>query len=135
MRGLMAFTLPLVCIGILSCSPTTLPAEYRNIRVPEEQLSSFEAQERGRVAFLKSCSICHGETGNGHGGRTDLSGQPANLTDPLWREQSTPRWIFYVIREGVRHTSMGSLKDILSVEETWDIVAYILEEKGQGTEQ
>jgi mono/diheme cytochrome c family protein len=99
------------------------------MHVPKEQLASLEAQERGRIIFSKNCALCHGENAEGRSARTDLTGKPANLSDPLWRGQTTPRWVFYVIREGIRHTSMGGLKNVLSAKETWDVVAYVLSEK------
>ncbi len=37
----------------------------------------------------------------------------------------TPRWLFFVIREGIRRTPMPAWK-ILSQDQTWDLVAYVL---------
>jgi mono/diheme cytochrome c family protein len=34
--------------------------------------------------------------------------------------------VFYVVREGIRHTAMGGMKTMLTEEETWNIVAYVL---------
>lgn len=57
--------------------------------------------------------------------RRNLSSRPADFTDPLWRERTTPRRAFFVIREGVHGTAMAGWK-ILDEAETWDLVAYVL---------
>ena len=117
---------------IPGCGIDRLPAEYGNIPVPTEQLWSSEAQDAGRALFQSYCALCHGDRADGRGSRTDLRGSPANLKDPLWREEASPRWVFYVVREGIRHTSMGSMKSVLSEEETWNIVGYVLAEPDEG---
>ncbi len=62
---------------------------------------------------------------DGQGLRRNLSVPPADFTDRSWRERTTERWVYYVVREGIRGTPMPAWKT-LSVEQTWDLVAYVL---------
>lgn len=102
-----------------------LPRDYRRIAVPVDRLAQSEALERGRALFVEHCALCHGEKADGHGVRRNLSSRPVDLTDPLWRDRTTPRRVFFVIREGVRGTPMAGWK-ILDETETWDLVAYVM---------
>jgi mono/diheme cytochrome c family protein len=77
------------------------------------------------VLFLEHCAICHGERADGRGLRRNLSIRPADFTVPAWRERVDARWVYYVVREGVRGTPMPAWK-ILSEDETWDVAAYVL---------
>ena len=57
--------------------------------------------------------------------RQGLSSQPRDFTDPAWRERTSPRHVFYVIREGSPGTAMPAWK-ALDDGETWDLTAYLL---------
>jgi high-affinity iron transporter len=103
-----------------------LPTSYRRLAVPSSQLGSAEAQGRGRALFAKHCALCHGDTGQGNGPRREgLTQPPRNLADPTWRESTSPRRVFFAIREGVRGTAMPAWSS-LSEQETWDLTAYVL---------
>ncbi len=112
-------------IGLWGCSESDLPAEYRAIEVPVEQLASAESLDRGRALYLEYCALCHGERGDGRGPRQNLSSHPRDFTDPTWRRRMTPRKVFYVIREGIRGTAMPAWP-VLDPDQTWDVVAYVL---------
>jgi mono/diheme cytochrome c family protein len=118
-------TAGILLLGLWACDAPGLPAEYRDVEVPESRLSSTEARGRGRALFLQYCAICHGERADGQGRRRNLSRQAADFTDPTWRARMTPERAFYVIREGLRGTPMAAWK-VLSEDETWDLVAYVL---------
>jgi mono/diheme cytochrome c family protein len=103
-----------------------LPQPYRRLRVPSERLASTEARERGRAIFAVNCALCHGERGNGRGARREgLSRAPRDFTNGAWQTSTSPRRVFFVIREGVRGTSMPAWSN-LSDEEAWDLTAYVL---------
>ena len=127
MRWPTLTTLVLGALSLWGCSggDGTLPAEYREIDVPEQRLRSSEARQRGRDLFLEHCALCHGQRADGRGVRRNLSSQPADFTDPVWRQQTSLRRVYHAIREGVPGTAMASWK-VLSEEETWDLVAYVL---------
>jgi mono/diheme cytochrome c family protein len=112
----------------LGCADTDrdLPRPYRRLAVPSTLLASTEAQSRGRELFLKHCALCHGENGNGNGPRREgLTKPPRNFAYPAWRQSTSPRRVFFAIREGIRGTAMPAWPS-LTEEETWDLTAYVL---------
>jgi mono/diheme cytochrome c family protein len=117
----------ILCLSALACSRPDgdLPPEYRRASVPEQRLATAKARERGRELFLSYCALCHGERADGRGARSQgLSTRPADFTDPEWRRRTSPRRVFFRIREGVPGTAMPSWKP-LGEDEAWDLVAYL----------
>lgn len=107
-------------------SDRDLPRAYRRLAVPDAQLSSAEAKRHGEKLFLEYCAICHGERGDGHGIRREgLTRLPRDLTDTAWQRSTSPRRVFYAIREGLPSTPMPSWK-ALSEQDAWDMTAYVL---------
>jgi mono/diheme cytochrome c family protein len=103
-----------------------LPLRYRNVAISEAQLTSVAARERGRALFQANCALCHGVRGDGHGQRrTGLDVPPRDFTDPDWRQHTSPRHVFFVIREGVAGTPMPAWKS-LSERDAWDLTAFLL---------
>jgi mono/diheme cytochrome c family protein len=103
-----------------------LPPPYRRLEVPRERLASAEARQRGRLLFLSQCALCHGEHADGRGLRREgLSSPPRDFTDPTWRRRSSPRRVFYTIREGLKGTPMPAWKT-LDDGQIWDLTAYLL---------
>ena len=119
----------LISLGLAACSgDRDLPEAYRRLTVPPGLLESVEARGNGRKLFLASCALCHGEKADGRGVRREgLSVPPRDFTDPSWRIRTTPRHVFYAIREGVHGTPMPGWKSF-SDAETWDLVAFLLSE-------
>jgi mono/diheme cytochrome c family protein len=102
-----------------------LPAQYRNITVPEAQMTSPAARERGRELFQANCALCHGVRGDGHGQRREgLDVPPRDFTDPDWRRRTSPRHVFFAIREGLAGTPMPAWKS-LSERDAWDLTAFL----------
>jgi mono/diheme cytochrome c family protein len=103
-----------------------LPAQYRNIAVPEAQMTSAAARERGRVLFQANCALCHGARGDGHGQRKEgLDVPPRDFTDPGWQNRTSPRHVFFAIREGLHGTPMPAWKT-LNDQDAWDLTAFVL---------
>jgi mono/diheme cytochrome c family protein len=103
-----------------------LPAPYRELTVPEVRLESAEARTRGRALFLLHCALCHGDRADGRGMRRQaLSSSPRDFTDPAWRKATSPRRVYFTIREGSRGTAMPAWK-VLDEGQTWDLTAYLL---------
>jgi mono/diheme cytochrome c family protein len=121
---LAALALPL--LAACSAPDAGLPAAYREIDVPRERLADPAARRRGREVFLKTCALCHGRRGDGHGPRaTSLGSPPTDLTRASWQRRATPRYVYWRIHEGVPDTDMPSWK-AFDPEATWDLVAYVL---------
>lgn len=103
-----------------------LPREYRRIEVPSTWLTSSEARTRGAALFRESCALCHGERGDGRGARREgLTTQPRDFTRPDWRASTSPRRVFFAIREGLHGTAMPSWKGF-SEQDSWALTAHVL---------
>jgi thiosulfate dehydrogenase len=103
-----------------------LPGQYRRVDVPPGLLASPGARARGRALFLEHCALCHGERGDGRGVRSEgLSQPPRDFTSASWRQSTSPRRVFFAIREGRAGTPMPQWKS-LSVQDAWDMTAYVL---------
>ena len=94
--------------------------------MPDAELHSATARERGRALFLAHCALCHGVRGDGHGERKEgLDVPPRDFTDPEWRRRTTPRHVFFAVREGLAGTPMPAWKS-LSERDAWDLTAFLL---------
>jgi mono/diheme cytochrome c family protein len=126
MKGLLGALSLSLTFSACSGRDADLPPDYRRVEVPESRLRSAEARARGRALFQAHCVLCHGPRADGRGTRREgLSVAPADFTDPAWRRRTSPRRIYFVIREGVRGTPMPGWK-ALDESETWDLVAYVM---------
>ena len=116
-------------LALLACSTEEASRsgiDYAKVDVPVERLSSDEARERGRLIFKQNCVLCHGERADGNGVRSKgLSGKAANFSSTEWRENVTPRFVFKILSEGERGTSMPAWPT-LTEDQKWDVVAYVL---------
>ncbi|MCG8459816.1 MAG: cytochrome c [Holophagales bacterium] len=99
-----------------------LPPEYQALEVPEDHLADTLAIARGQSRFMVYCASCHGADGQG---RPHPSAPPIgqDLTDPAWRQTTTARATFHVIREGKPGTAMIPIR--IPDEDTWDLVAFV----------
>lgn len=97
---------------------------------PDDLLTSASRLEQGRALFQEHCALCHGERGDGHGRRRNLSKPPKDLTTAHWQEQATPRAVYRTIRNGVPRSPMAAWA-ILSENEIWALVAYIASLDGE----
>ena len=103
-----------------------LPRAYRRVEAPSALLASAEARMRGQRLFHEHCALCHGDRGDGQGIRREgLTSSPRNFTDPGWRTSTSPRHVFFAIREGLRGTAMPSWKS-LSERDAWEMTAHVL---------
>ncbi|HEX4954840.1 MAG TPA: cytochrome c [Thermoanaerobaculia bacterium] len=130
-RPLRSALLLACCAALSACPPNDLPAPYRRLEVPRARLGSAEARARGRELYRRHCALCHGERADGRGPRQALSSRPADFTDGLWRQRTSARRVFWIIREGKPNTAMAGWK-LLDDGETWDLVAYVLSVAREG---
>ena len=118
----------LMSLALLACDARdeSSATQYGKVEVPVSRLSSDEARERGRVLFAQKCALCHGDRADGNGARSKgLSAKPANFRSPDWRAGATPSYVFQVLSEGKRGTSMPAWPT-LSDDQKWDVIAYVL---------
>ena len=118
----------LMSLALLACNARdeSSATNQGKIRVPVNRLSSDEARERGRILFKRKCALCHGERADGNGARSKgLSAKPVNFRSADWRAGVTPSYVFQVLSEGKRGTSMPAWPT-LSDDQKWDVIAYIL---------
>lgn len=103
-----------------------LPRAYGRVEIPSELLRSAGANAQGRALFLEHCALCHGERGDGHGERREgLTRAPRDFTNADWRRSTSPRRVFFAIREGIAGTPMPQWKS-LSEQDAWEMTAYVL---------
>jgi high-affinity iron transporter len=127
MRCLLAIALLMSLISP-GCADmdSDLPRPYRRIEIPAAWMASSEAQRRGASLFQEHCALCHGERGDGRGIRREgLTSAPRDFTNPQWRASTSPRHVFYAIREGLHGTPMPSWK-ALSEQDGWALTAHVL---------
>ncbi|HUM03309.1 MAG TPA: c-type cytochrome [Thermoanaerobaculia bacterium] len=130
-----AFLVALWLAAFPACSrDADLPEGYRRLKVPPGLLDAPAARERGLDLYRAYCVLCHGEKGDGRGVRREgLSKSPRDLTDSEWRRRTTPRHVYFAIREGVHGTPMAGWKGFTD-DETWDLVACVLSLGDRGRE-
>ena len=114
-----------VCLTGLACSgDRDLPAAYRQIAIPSG-LGSDGAIRRGERLYQSNCALCHGVRLDGRGVRqTGFTEPPRNFTDETWQQATSPRRLFFTIREGIAGTAMPAWRTF-DMAETWDLVAYV----------
>ena len=90
--------------------------------------------EQGEQIYSRRCVFCHGDEGDGLGPAAErLNPPPRDFTAGTYKIKTTgfedmvPRDedIFRMIRDGMPGTAMPNWADVLSEQETWDLVAYI----------
>jgi mono/diheme cytochrome c family protein len=134
MRLVLVATLLMSAACWESGGEPALPLRYSRIEVPSEsRLASSVSIQRGAALFAANCVLCHGVRADGNGVRSQgLSSRPRDFTDPAWRERTSPRRIFFAIREGLHGTPMPGWKSF-DDEQTWDLVAYVRSVSEGGT--
>lgn len=78
--------------------------------------------ERGRAAFARICSGCHGFDGKG-GARTGFTVPPRDLTDPAFHSGTTDEQILFTLRNG--KGQMPAFGALLPEAEQLELVAFI----------
>jgi mono/diheme cytochrome c family protein len=88
---------------------------------------------RGQQVYNNACAGCHGRAGDGNG----VAGQyidppPRNFTKGIFRFRSTPGGelptdedLYTSITDGMLYTMMPAYKELLTEQETWDVVNYV----------
>jgi mono/diheme cytochrome c family protein len=85
-----------------------------SVRVTAQDVGTEAQREAGKALYLKNCSQCHGEKGDGQGYATvHLLPQPRNFTTAKFKVRTTPNGalpshqdLVNIIRRGMPYTSM-----------------------------
>ena len=81
---------------------------------------------RGAELFAKTCSLCHGATGQGDGKFAPEGSHPANFTDDVWQHGDSDGEIFYTIQNGIGPDFlMDTWQNVISDEDIWSLVNYL----------
>jgi high-affinity iron transporter len=87
---------------------------------------------RGAALFADNCATCHGAQGSGDGPEVAALGiEPADFTDRDFMQAETPQDFFNVISLGRRGRGMPAWDEVLSVQDRWDLVAFVWTLHGQ----
>ena len=97
-----------VLIGLWCAAPAG------SIRVAAQDVGTDAQRESGKALYLKYCSQCHGDTGNGEGyAAPHLRPRPRNFTTGKFKVRTTPNGalpthqdLVSIIRRGMPYTSM-----------------------------
>ena len=100
------------CLALLIVS--LFAATTGSVRVTAQDVGTEAQREAGKALYVKNCSQCHGEKGDGQGYATPhLLPQPRNFTTAKFKVRTTPNGalpthqdIVNVIRRGMPYTSM-----------------------------
>lgn len=113
----LIFAIPSITFGQ---KPWVAPKEARSIKNPLE--NTDKSLLKGAQLFDLLCSVCHGETGKGDGVTLEyLNPKPANLTKKV--QNQTVGELYWKITTG--RPPMQSYVNVLSVNETWQVISYI----------
>jgi len=83
-----------------------------------------DAATAGAKVFQVNCESCHGPQGHGDGpAGAAIDPKPKNL--PELAAQVGDDYLFWRISEGKPGTSMPPWKNILTEEQTWQVVAFL----------
>ena len=118
------------CVAVLialSCAPT-----MKSVRAQGPDVGTEAQRESGKTLYLKYCSQCHGEKGDGEGYATPhLSPRPRDFTAGKFKVRTTPSGalpthqdLVNIIRRGMPYTSMPDWPT-LSDQEVSDLAYFI----------
>ena len=104
-----------VLIASLCAAPTG------SVRAAAPDVGTEAQRESGKKLYLKYCSQCHGEKGDGEGyAAPHLRPRPRNFTTGKFKVRTTPNGalpthqdLVNIIRRGMPYTSMPAWPDLL----------------------
>jgi len=118
------------CLAVLVAS--LWAATTGSVRVTAQDVGTEAQREAGKALYVKNCSQCHGEKGDGQGYATPhLFPLPRNFTTAKFKVRTTPNGalpthqdLVNIIRRGMPYTSMPAWPT-LSDQEVSDLAYYI----------
>ena len=118
------------CLTVLVASLCAAPT--RTVRAQAPDVGTEAQRESGKALYLKYCSQCHGEKGDGDGYATPhLSPRPRDFTTGKFKVRTTPSGalpthldLVTIIRRGMPYTSMPGWPN-LSDQEVSDLAYFV----------
>ncbi len=103
-----------VCLAVLIVSLWLCAAPTGSVRAAAQDVGTEAQRESGKKLYLKYCSQCHGEKGDGEGyAAPHLRPRPRNFTTGKFKVRTTPNGalpthqdLVNIIRRGMPYTSM-----------------------------
>ena len=81
---------------------------------------------RGQQIYQRDCASCHGAAGLGDGpAAAGMEPPPLPIGSATDMVDATPTLLFRVLAVGIKGTAMAGYADQLSVDERWDVIAYL----------
>ena len=116
----------MVCAGSWACL-SRCAEDGRPADAPLARLRTAKVRARGAQLYQENCALCHGENADGRGARSmGLDRKPANFTDPVWSQPESASRAFEAITRGVPGTPMPAWGTVLSADDRWALVAFII---------
>ena len=120
----------LAALAVLVASLCAVPSG--SVRAAAQDVGTEAQRESGKTLYLKYCSQCHGENGNGEGYATPhLRPRPRDFTTGKFKVRTTPNGalpthqdLVNIIRRGMPYTSMPAWPN-LSDEEVSNLAYFI----------
>src|SRR3954453_3880610 len=118
------------CIAVLIALSCGVPIENVSAQAPE--VGTEAQRDAGKTLYLKYCSQCHGEKGDGEGyAAIHLYPRPRNFTTGKFKIRTTPNGalpthqdLVNIIRRGMPYTSMPAWS-IFTDQEVSDLAGFI----------
>ena len=106
------------CLAVLLAS--LCAARMGSVRAQAPDVGTEAQRESGKTIYLKYCSQCHGEKGDGEGSAaTHLRPRPRNFTTGMFKVRTTPNGalpthqdLVNIIRRGMPYTSMPAWPEL-----------------------
>ncbi|TAN62634.1 c-type cytochrome [bacterium] len=148
-RLLVAFACVVTVFGVAGCSGkdnSGQPSAGTEVKAPPNQQSAPEPVKKlegnlasGKEIYGKYCHYCHGQKGYGDGPvGLALTPHPVDFVNDAKRMKKTDEELYKSISEGIHRQiggealAMPRWQDILTVQERWDVLAYIRQLESAG---
>ncbi len=112
---------PVICYSQMANASWVAPSSSKEIKSPYAFDDAFI--KKGKTLFNNMCVVCHGNKGKGDGiAGMNLKPRPSNLPSVKVQSQTNGE-LFWKMTTG--RPPMAAYKDIISVEQRWQLIAYI----------
>jgi len=142
-RAFMGLAALLAATALAGCSGEKSAPQSPKAPAPEQAAAAREIKPgdpvAGKEIYLTHCHFCHGRTGRGEGPvGIAISPHPADFIGDRKRMAKTDEELFESITKGIykeiggEEMAMPRWAEILTVQERWDVLAYIRQLEREG---